>query len=146
MLKPKETKEISDLFKRLDKDETGYISTEELTNSLKLSKPGMTMLDAKSIVKELDFAGNSKINYSEFLSAWINLKEVLKDDDRTKALYNQFDYDGSGRLIEENIIESLGVMGKDISSGEMQSFFKMYGEPDGSGVTFDSFKDFLMNG
>lgn len=69
MLKPKETKEISEMFNRLDKDKTGYINTEELANSLKISANKKSYHDAKEIVKELDFAGNQKINYSEFLSA-----------------------------------------------------------------------------
>ena len=106
----------------------------------------MTNADAKSIVKELDFAGNKKINYSEFLSACINLDEILKDDDRTKALYNQFDVNGTGRINREDVEKSLGVMGRDISNQEIKDFMERYGETDGSGVIFENFKLFLKEG
>jgi Ca2+-binding EF-hand superfamily protein len=78
MLKTKETHKISEIFHRLDKDKTGYISVDELANSLKKSDPDLTYEDAKAITTELDFAQNGKINYSEFLSACIDLKEVMK--------------------------------------------------------------------
>lgn len=78
MLKPKETHKIAEIFHRLDKDQTGYISVEELANSLKKSDPDLTYEDAQAVVNELDFASNGKINYSEFLSACIDLKEVMK--------------------------------------------------------------------
>jgi Ca2+-binding EF-hand superfamily protein len=71
---------------------------------------------------------------------------VLEDDDRTHALYNQFDTDGSGIITEENIIESLGVMGKNISQSEIDDFITRYGENDGTGVTYENFKNFLMYG
>ena len=69
MLKPKETHYIAEVFKRLDKDQTGLVSIQELTNSLNKSDPTLNFEDAKGIISELDFADNKKINYSEFLSA-----------------------------------------------------------------------------
>jgi calcium-dependent protein kinase len=69
MLKPKETFKYTEIFMRMDKDQTGSFSSEELAKSLKACDPTLTVADARSIVKELDFAENKKINYSEFLSA-----------------------------------------------------------------------------
>lgn len=145
MLKPKEVLHVSELFKRLDKDQNGYIDADELSKALEVSDPSLSPKDAKNIINELDFAGNKKINYSEFLSACLDLKKILKDDDRTNALYNQFDTDGSGIIHQENIIKSLGVMGKDITQEEIDQFLLEYGEADGSGVVYENFQRFLLN-
>ena len=54
------------------------------------------------MVAELDFANNKRINYSEFLSATINVKDYL-DDDRLNAIFNQFDIDNSGKITAANL-------------------------------------------
>lgn len=53
--------------------------------------------DVERIVKEIDFADNKRINYSEFLAATINVKDYL-DDNRLEAIFNQFDIDNSGKI------------------------------------------------
>ena len=57
----------------------------------------LTPEEVQNMIKEIDFADNKRINYSEFLSATINVKDFL-DDDRLNAIFNQFDIDNSVRL------------------------------------------------
>jgi Ca2+-binding EF-hand superfamily protein len=47
------------------------------------------------IIEEVDYFGNQKINYTEFLVATIDVKHFL-DDGKLKALFSQFDTDNSG--------------------------------------------------
>ena len=47
------------------------------------------------IIDEVDYFGNSKINYTEFLVATIDVKNFL-DDGKLQALFSQFDTDNSG--------------------------------------------------
>lgn len=119
MLKPNETREVADAFNKLDRDKTGLVNISELAETLKKTDASLNHNDAKDIISELDFAQNGKINYSEFLSACIDLEEVLKDDDRLKAIYNQFDADGSEYINEDDIKAALGVMGKKIDQDEI---------------------------
>lgn len=44
-----------------------------------------------------DYAGNGKINYSEFLAATVEIKKVLTYD-RLWALFKYFDTDCSGYI------------------------------------------------
>ena len=46
------------------------------------------------IIKELDYNGNEKINYSEFLAATLSVKSILTHQ-KFEALYRQFDVDGN---------------------------------------------------
>mmetsp|Transcript_11972 Transcript_11972/g.13611 ORF Transcript_11972/g.13611 Transcript_11972/m.13611 type:complete len:189 (-) Transcript_11972:60-626(-) len=126
MLKPKETNKFASAFNRLDKDQTGVITFKEFSAALKKSDKKLTNDHAKSIIKELDFANNSKINYSEFMSACIDLEEVLKDEDRTQALFNQFDTNGSGFITSKDIKKALGSMGRKISSSEIDDVMLRY--------------------
>ena len=78
------------------------------------------------------------------LLSWF-LNAVI-DDDRTKAVFNQFDRDGSGYLTQENILKALGVMGKHIAQAEIDDLMARYGSADGRGLDFENFKQFLLYG
>ena len=43
--------------------------------------------EIQSIINELDFAENKRINYSEFIAATINVNEYLSDE-RLAAIFN----------------------------------------------------------
>lgn len=47
------------------------------------------------MIENIDYAGNGKINYSEFLMATIELKSVLTNE-KLAALFKYFDTDNSG--------------------------------------------------
>jgi Ca2+-binding EF-hand superfamily protein len=52
-------------------DGTGLISTAELTLAINRAKIEISDKEIAEIVKEIDYVGNGKINYSEFISATI---------------------------------------------------------------------------
>jgi calcium-dependent protein kinase len=53
-------------------------------------------------LKELDYQGNGKINYSEFLSATLDIEHYLTDT-KLRTVFNVFDTDQSGYITAENI-------------------------------------------
>jgi len=53
------------------------------------------MNEIQQIIENVDYAGNGKINYSEFLAATIELKQVLTYE-KLWTLFKYFDTDNSG--------------------------------------------------
>lgn len=49
------------------------------------------------IIDEVDYFGNQKINYTEFLMATLDVRSFM-DDNKLRAIFNQFDTDGSGSI------------------------------------------------
>ena len=74
--------------------------------------------EVKHIISEVDYFGNQKINYSEFLMATLNTREFL-DDTKLRALFSQFDTDGSGVITQKNIVAAMTKMGHEINQGEI---------------------------
>ena len=68
----------------------------------------------KDIIKSVDYFGNRKINYTEFLGATIDVKDFL-DDRKLLALFNQFDTDNSGTITKDNITTAMNKIGHDIT-------------------------------
>ena len=70
MINPDDIKELRTQFEAIDKDKSGMLCVGEMKTFLQGS-------DVKQIIKEVDLNGNGKINYSEFLSATIDINDFL---------------------------------------------------------------------
>jgi Ca2+-binding EF-hand superfamily protein len=71
MLNPSDVESLRQQFQRIDTDNSGFIEANELQAALKDKSAQASELQA--ILKELDYNGNEKINYSEFLVATISV-------------------------------------------------------------------------
>ena len=74
-------------FETIDKDRTGLISADELTKAIKASNIDIPDERIAEIIDEVDYFGNKKINYTEFLVATLDVKSFL-DDSKLKALFS----------------------------------------------------------
>jgi Ca2+-binding EF-hand superfamily protein len=64
-------------FDKIDKDQTGMISVEELKHALQDTDNHMSDEEINHMFDNIDYAGNKKINYTEFISATLSVKQVL---------------------------------------------------------------------
>jgi len=95
----------------MDIDKTGMINAEELKQAILNNKEiNISESEIMSIINEVDYFGNQKINYSEFIVATINLDEFLNEN-KLLALFNQFDTDGSGIITTANIVTAMNKIG-----------------------------------
>ena len=62
------------------------ITAEELREVLKSNKYDMKVEDVEDALEEVDFNVNRKINYTEFLSATLNVQDFLKPEVNHKKL------------------------------------------------------------
>ena len=77
MANEEEVKELRLQFQEIDKDGSGMILASELTEIIKKCDLNISESDIDEMIKEVDYHGNGKINYSEFLSATIDIKKSL---------------------------------------------------------------------
>jgi calcium-dependent protein kinase len=101
-------------FVEIDKDGTGLINADELKEAIKQSSIEIPDEQVEKIINEVDYFGNKKINYTEFLVATLDVKSFL-DDNKLQAIFNQFDTDGSGTITKDNIITAMNKIGHEIT-------------------------------
>ena len=77
MANEEEVKELRLQFQEIDKDGSGMILASELTEIIKKCDLNISKSDIDEMIQEVDYHGNGKINYSEFLSATIDIKKFL---------------------------------------------------------------------
>ena len=139
MSNTKELKQLSDEFKKFDKDGTGIIDAAELRqifvdSSVEISEESIT-----SIITELDYQGNGKINYSEFLAATVDLNTFCNDD-RLHVVFNQLDTDNSGQLTHENIQYAMQKLGMDLPKHEIDQIMEKHDLSKNHGISFEEFR------
>ena len=76
-------------------------------------------IEISQIITNLDYAGNGKINYTEFLVATIEIKSVLTYD-RLWALFKYFDTDSSGYITPANMKEAFAKTGKTLTESDIK--------------------------
>ena len=86
-LQASQIKQLKEEFEKLDTDHSGFLEYNELEDAMKNANMSMTAEEIKSIIAELDFAENKRINYSEFIAATINVEEYLTED-RLRGIFN----------------------------------------------------------
>ena len=80
-----ESKKLRDAFKSMDKDNSGTLSLEEVTDGLKKVCGNATAAEIQEVAEKLDADGNGTIDYSEFLVGSINKQKLLSKENLGRA-------------------------------------------------------------
>jgi Ca2+-binding EF-hand superfamily protein len=82
--------ELLDLFRKLDVEKTGYITVENLQMSLLKVGLKVASSEIQRFIDKADYLNLGRLNYTEFLMATVNLKEICSDDIIVDT-FNHFD-------------------------------------------------------
>ena len=118
MVDSKEIEKLRAAFVKIDKDQTGMINKDELYEAMKNSHISISDKDIENIMKQVDYKGNAKINYTEFLAATISIKQFLTEE-KLLAIFKQFDTDGSGMITADNLVDAMNKLGQKIDQKEI---------------------------
>lgn len=79
-LKKKDIKRLNVIFDEFDEDNTGMITPDEIRDALKKIGRKASAQEIKTIIDNVDYLGNGKINYSEFLAATVDIQKLLSEE------------------------------------------------------------------
>ena len=114
MISQDEVKDLRAQFEAMDTGGTGMIDMKELTEVLTNKGIKIDVNQLNSIISEIDYFGNKQINYSDFLSATINIR-VFMTEQKLQAIFDQFDTDDSGYITHENIFFAMQKLGQSMT-------------------------------
>ena len=110
-----EIKKIKEMFQRIDVDNDGKLSLEEMKKVF--SKGDIKIEFNEEIFNQIDTDKSGSIEYTEFISACIE-KNVYLNEERLREAFNLFDSDKSGKISRSEIekVLKLGVNSKEIDA------------------------------
>ncbi|XP_065665877.1 calmodulin [Hydra vulgaris] len=96
-LSEEQIKEFRDAFTAFDKDNNGFITSSELVTVLRSLGLNPTEKEICRIINEVDFDGNGKIDFSEFVSLMTSQGDQMawSDNDLVEA-FRTFDTEDEG--------------------------------------------------
>jgi Ca2+-binding EF-hand superfamily protein len=148
MATEREIEGLREQFMRMDKDKTGDITPAELKDALNEAQVHLADdRELDNILAEVDYHGDKKINYSEFLSATIQVKSILTEE-RLHSIFNQFDTDGQGKITAGNIVRAMKKLGRHdalLDPRDLQEIFDKYDVDKNGDITFEEFKRVFEN-
>ena len=126
-------------FEAIDEDGTGLVTPQELANSMKECQMQVDQAQVDRIVSELDYFGNGKINYSEFLAATISMQSLLTDE-KLWSLFKTFDTDDTDFISLENLQEAFQRLGRSLSEDELEAMLTQHDQAKDRRLSFEEFK------
>ena len=134
--------ELNKAFDALDNDKNGYITSDELQLAMKQEGMDSQIEMIQEIIREADYVGNGKINYSEFIAASLTEKVYMNEEKLWQA-FQFFDTDKSGFITAENLKEALAKVGKVVSEEEIQNMIKDVDIHHDNRISFEEFKNMM---
>lgn len=106
----KDVELLRDSFTQLDQGQTGFITVTELKQALTDAHMNFDQDELDRIIREVDYLGSKKINYTEFLAATLSISKILTNE-RLVALFRQFDPHETGYITPQGIQEAIKKLG-----------------------------------
>jgi len=139
----KEKAELQEVFASLDKNADGKLSKKELiegyTNIYGNAEKAAKEVD--QIMNNADVDRNGFIDYSEFLAASMDKKQLLSKQNLKKA-FDLFDRDGSGYISAEEVKTILGI-GKQFSEKVWQDLIGEVDQNSDGQISFEEFEKMM---
>lgn len=66
------------------------------------------------MIQDLDYAGNGRINYSEFIAATVDVHTFFSDQ-KLRCVFSIFDTEGIGKITAEEMRFAFQKLGQELS-------------------------------
>ncbi|QDZ24092.1 calcium-dependent protein kinase [Chloropicon primus] len=148
-------RDIRQQFMLMDRDNTGTISMEELMEAMsKASGPfgsnsdssALSRKEAQDMLKGMDYNGDGEIDYLEFTTAALRIRQRKKRDSigwdhRIKLAFSKIDHDGNGYIDLAELRRELEAMGQDPEG--IEGIVGKYDENGDGYIDFDEFSHLI---
>ena len=140
-----EIRELTDVFREIDTDDTGMVTIKELREAMVKSKIEITQEELDDIFSLLDETQESekRISYTNFIKATLDTRKILTKE-KLQSLFKQFDSSQNNSITEQDLLEIMRRHGQVATEEEVRNMIKEVDSKNEGKITFEVFKK-LMN-
>nr|GEZ52014.1 calcium-dependent protein kinase 13-like [Tanacetum cinerariifolium] len=140
-----EVEDIQEMFKKIDADEDGIITTAELKTGLQKLNAHLADSEAQLLVEAVDTDGKGTVDYGEFVAVSIYIKKMANDEHLHKA-FSYFDKDGNGFIEPHELRDSLMEDGDEDASNIANDIFQEVDIDKDGKISYDEFVAMMKTG
>jgi calcium-dependent protein kinase len=133
------------IFEKMDENHDGRLAKAEIIKGFKSCKfSRFSKNDIENIMKRVDIDKSGYIEYQEFLSATLDIRKILTEENLETA-FKMFDKDCSGKISASELKNVLGIGNE---KSDIRVWTKIIQEIDSDGdgeISFREFKDMMNN-
>ncbi|PPD67127.1 hypothetical protein GOBAR_DD35999 [Gossypium barbadense] len=144
-LSVEEVEGIKEMFKKMDTDNDGIVSIEEL--KAVFGNVGSQLAESEvqmMLIEAIDANGKGTLDYGEFLAVSLHVQRMANDEHLRKA-FSYFDRDGNGFIEPDELRDALMEGADDCTSVANDIFQEVDTDKDGR-ITYDEFAAMMKTG
>lgn len=134
---------LKELFKRIDKDNNGTITFDELREGLTRVDSKIRESEIEDLMHAADIDENGTIDYGEFLAATLHLNKLEREENLVSA-FSYFDKDGSGYITIDELQQACKELG--ISDLHLEDMIKEIDQDNDGQIDYAEFVAMMRKG
>lgn len=142
MQNSEEMEDQKQIFLQLDVNRDGQLTREELVEGYRKHYGDLAEIEVDEIMKMADTNGNGAIDYSEWLAASVERKNLITNKTLSIA-FKHFDKDGSGKISMQELKEVVGSKKKVVDDKVWLDIIKEVDTDGDNEVSFEEFSSMM---
>ncbi|XP_011019101.1 PREDICTED: calcium-dependent protein kinase 13-like isoform X1 [Populus euphratica] len=140
-----EVEDIKEMFKKMDTDNDGIVSIEELKTGLRSFGSQLVESEVQMLIEAVDANGKGKLDYGEFVAVSLPLQRMDNDEHLRKA-FSYFDKDGNGYIEPDELRDALMEDGADDCTDVANDIFQEVDTDKDGRISYDEFFAMMKTG
>ncbi|KAE9591998.1 putative protein kinase CAMK-CDPK family [Lupinus albus] len=144
-LSTEEVEDIKDMFKKMDSDNDGIVSIEELKAGFQNFESQLTESDVKMLLEAIDGNGRGTLEYGEFVAVFLHVKRMANDEHLRKA-FSYFDKDANGYIEPDELRNALMEDGAEDCTDVANDIFQEVDTDKDGRISYEEFVAMMKTG
>ncbi|CAL0329643.1 unnamed protein product [Lupinus luteus] len=144
-LSTEEVEDLKDMFKKMDSDNDGIVSIEELKVGFQSFGSQLADSEVQMLIEAVGTNGKSTLDYGEFIAVSLHLKRLANDEHLRKA-FSYFDKDGDGYIEPHELRNALMEDGTDDCTDIANDIFQEVDTDKDGRISYDEFVAMMKTG
>lgn len=144
-LSNEEVEDIKEMFKKIDIDDDGIVTIEELKAGLQKFNTQLAESEVQLLIESVDTNGKGTLDYGEFVAISLHLKKMANDEHLHKA-FSYFDKDGNGYIVPQELQDALMEDGDMDSANVANDIFQEVDTDKDGKISYEEFAAMMKTG
>ncbi|RAL39260.1 hypothetical protein DM860_002793 [Cuscuta australis] len=144
-LSNEEVEDLKEMFGKIDTDNDGIVSIEELKVGLQKLNSQLAESEIQMLIEAIDSNGKGTLDYGEFIAVSLHLQRMANDEHLRKA-FSYFDKNGNGYIEPDELQDALMEDGSEDCTNVANDIFQEVDTDKDGLISYEEFAAMMKTG